>query len=124
MARNASSKDLFGDLKFPAAEEAEPVKAKPKQTPPAYQEEMLADEWDEKMSVKKSFWITQKNMEALRLRHTLTATGLREYSRILNEALTEYLEEEVRALEKAYPMTSTPDERYYKALSILSQGKT
>lgn len=124
MARNASASGLFDDLKFPAAEEAPPEKVKSKKTIPALQEEVDMDEWDEKLAVKKSFFLTQKNLEALRLRHTLTATGLREYSRILNEALSEYLEEEVQALEKAYPITATPDERYYTALTLLTKGKT
>ena len=123
MARNASASGLFDDLKFPAAEEPAPEEPKPKKAVPAFLKETPRDEWEEKFAVKKSFFLTQQNMEALRLRHTLTAETSREYSRIINEALSEYLEEEIQALEKAYPITATPNERYYMALTTLSKGK-
>ena len=123
MARNASPNSLFDDLKFPAAEEGTPVKAKPTKVVPIPQEEMDLADWSDKLTIKKTFFITQQNIEALRLHSTLKATGLRESSRILNEALSEYLEEEVQALEKVYKTAATAEDRYYAALKLLTGRK-
>lgn len=52
-------------------------------------------------TVKKTFFLTQKNYDALKLHHMLYASTAREYSKIVNEALESYLTGELDALAEA-----------------------
>lgn len=125
MAKNVSSgQGLFDDLRFvnpsAAAEKAgrDPLIAcakaeeKPKRA--------LNDDWNSKMTVKKSVYLTQRVTEALALRHAGIAKTDRAFSKTVNAALESYLSEEIEALEVAW-MQHSDDEfaRYSQALSDL-----
>ena len=49
-------------------------------------------------TVKKTFFLTERNYDALKLHHMMYASSAREYSKIVNEALEEYLADEIDAL--------------------------
>ena len=129
MARNVNSqKALFDDLQFDRIGTSSQNDAIPERDKPAViagtqkKEEPrrdIADDWKDKMSVKKTFFFTPKNLEALKLRHAICADSAREFSRILNDALSQYLEPEIKALEEAEASGASAHERYFKALSIL-----
>lgn len=134
MARNVNSKQLYDDIQFdrigtvdtpePTPAPQPELKTKPKSTEKA--KTVLSwenqDDYSEKKKVKKTFFFTEQNMDALKLRHELEAEHAREYSRIINDALEAYLQPEIHALEKAEATATSPKSRYYKALSILTSG--
>ena len=49
-------------------------------------------------TVKKTFFLTERNYDALKLHHMMYASSAREYSKIVNEALEAYLSDEIDAL--------------------------
>lgn len=71
-------------------------------------------------TVKKTFFLTQKNYDALKLHHMMYASTAREYSRIVNEALEMYLSDEIDALAEAETKV-TGSRKYVFALSMLSE---
>ena len=71
-------------------------------------------------TVKKTFFLTQKNYDALKLHHMMYASTAREYSRIVNEALEMYLSDEIDALAEAETKV-TGSRKYVLALSMLSE---
>ena len=96
-----------------------PHKSKKEDATKADRDSAPSEVYDSTMSEKKGFYLTKKNYEALKLRHTLEAESSREYSRIVNDALTLYLEKELRALEIAERSSCSSQERFYKALVVL-----
>lgn len=72
-------------------------------------------------TVKKTFFLTQKNYDALKLHHMLYANSAREYSKIVNEALESYLADEIEALARA-EKKAAGSKRFVLAMSQLSEN--
>ena len=79
-----------------------------------------AQEHQSEQTVKKTFFLTQKNYDALKLHHMMYASTAREYSRIVNEALELYLSNEIDALAEAEAKVAG-SRKYVLALSMLSE---
>ena len=77
-------------------------------------------EHQSEQTVKKTFFLTQKNYDALKLHHMMYASTAREYSKIVNEALELYLSDEIDALAVA-ETKSAGSRKFVLALSMLSE---
>lgn len=125
MAKNvSSSQGLFDDLAFAQSplpnRNAERERRKGKAETEHCTEHSVLEEWKNKMTVKKSVYLTKRNAEALALRHAGMAKTDRAFSKTVNIALEFYLAEEIQALEDA-GKDCLQDElsRYSRALSAL-----
>ena len=121
MAKNVSSgQGLFDDLNFarsPSASESTEESRKPSGQRPG---NTVSEEWKGKMTVKKSVYLTRRNLEALALRHAGMAKTDRDFSKTVNEALESYLSDEIAALDEADSEHMHDDvARYSRALTQL-----
>lgn len=125
MAKNVSSKQgLFDDLDFVQPSVlSERAETDQKMTESAKTDKTKKDiwaEWESKMTVKKSVYLTKKIAEALALRHAGMAKTDRDFSKTVNAALESYLADEIEALEEAGSQHFADEiSRYSQALSAL-----
>lgn len=125
MAKNvSSSQGLFDDLAFAQSplsnRNAERERRKGKSETVHCMEHRALEDWKNKMTVKKSVYLTKRNAEALALRHAGMAKTDRAFSKTVNAALEFYLAAEIQALEDA-DKDCLQDElsRYSRALSAI-----
>ncbi len=91
--------ELFTTESERTSNKDEPQPESPKGTPRGSSEEPR--EHVSEQTVKKTFFLTQRNCDALKLHHMMYASSAREYSKIVNEALEAYLSDEIEALAEA-----------------------
>ena len=119
-----STEDERNRNKADNAEETEPRQAgknhKKGETDTFSSQKATALEHQSEQTVKKTFFLTQKNYDALKLHHMMYASTAREYSKIINEALELYLSNEIDALAVAETKT-TGSRKFVLALSMLSE---
>lgn len=119
-----STEDERNRNKADEAEETESQGADKKdakrETDASDSQKTAAQEHQSEQTVKKTFFLTQKNYDALKLHHMMYASTAREYSRIVNEALELYLSNEIDALAEAETKVAG-SRKYVLALSMLSE---
>lgn len=118
MARNVSAREgLFSDLNFtnvadikpiqqvqPVQEEAPAEQEKPKKKVKSaeapHRKPGAGRPRNPERNVKKSFYIQEKIFDALQLNHDCFAEKGRDFSKIVNEALNQYLEKELLVIDE------------------------